>query len=108
MTETTCHDTGPDETMTAPAVAMQTAGVVEQRDRLVALWERVGASGDPLHRCTIGHYVADLCEDAAEALTWDIRALDAADMSTDDRVEAHHALVERGRVLSLAAPQFGR
>ncbi len=44
-----------------------------------------------MHRCTIGHYVADLCEDAAEALTWDIRALDAAVMLTDERVKAHHA-----------------
>ncbi|MBO0852316.1 MAG: hypothetical protein J2P18_00950 [Nocardia sp.] len=61
------------------------------RARLVALWEQVGVTGDPLHRCTIGHYLADLCEDAAEALTWDVRALDAAGALTDDRAQAHHA-----------------
>lgn len=91
MTDSTDNGTGPDETMTAIAMAMRTAGEAERRDRLLALWERVGAGGDPLHRCTIGHYLADLCDDAAEALTWDIRALDAADTLTDDRVKAHHA-----------------
>ncbi|MCZ4078949.1 hypothetical protein O1W68_13425 [Rhodococcus sp. H36-A4] len=91
MADSTENGTGPDETMAAIAVAKQTAGVAEWRERLLALWERVGAGGDPLHRCTIGHYLADVCDDAAEALTWDIRALDAADTLTDDRVKAHHA-----------------
>ncbi|WP_354561899.1 MULTISPECIES: hypothetical protein [unclassified Rhodococcus (in: high G+C Gram-positive bacteria)] len=91
MADSTDSGTGPDETMTAIAVAMRTAGVAERRERLQALWERVGAGGDPLHRCTISHYLADVCDDAAEALTWDIRALDAADTLTDDRVKAHHA-----------------
>ncbi|ORI13363.1 hypothetical protein [Rhodococcus sp. 1168] len=91
MAETIDNDTGPDETMTAIGAAMQTAGVAERRERLLALWERVGAGGDPLHRCTISHYLADVCDDAAEALTWDIRALDAADTLTDERVKAQHA-----------------
>lgn len=60
------------------------------RARLTTLWQEVGAAGDPLHRCTIGHYLADLCEDAAEALAWDVRALDAADALTDQRARAHH------------------
>ncbi|NUS43103.1 MAG: hypothetical protein HOQ24_05370 [Mycobacteriaceae bacterium] len=87
------ENAGVDETMAAIGEAMGIAGrdAAEGRDRLVALWDRVGAAGDPLHRCTIGHYLADLCDDAAEALTWDIRALDAADTLTDDRVKAHHA-----------------
>ena len=34
----------------------------ERRARLIALWERVGATGDPLHRCTICHCLADLCD----------------------------------------------
>lgn len=78
--------------MAAIAEAMALAGgdAAEARTRLVALWQRVGAAGDPLHRCTIGHYLADLCDDAAEALTWDVRALDAADALTDDRAMGHH------------------
>lgn len=66
-------------------------GQAEARGRLVALWQRVGVAGDPLYRCTIGHYLADLCDDVAEALTWDVRALDAADALTDDRAKAHDA-----------------
>lgn len=79
--------------MAAVAEAMTLAqdNIAEARVRLLALWEQVGVNGDPLHRCTIGHYLADLCDDAAEALTWDVRALDAADALTDDRAKAHHA-----------------
>ena len=93
MTDFTENNTESDETMTAIAEEMQIAGrdVVEGRARLVALWDSVGATGDPLHRCTLSHYLADLYDDAAEALTWDIRALDAADALTDERARAHHA-----------------
>lgn len=61
------------------------------RQRLTALWESIGADGDPLHRCTLAHYLADLCDHAAESLTWDVRALDAADSLTDERAQQHHA-----------------
>ncbi|WP_280335424.1 hypothetical protein [Nocardia wallacei] len=61
------------------------------RQRLTALWESIGADGDPLHRCTLAHYLADLCDHAAESLTWDVRALDAADSLTDERTQRHHA-----------------
>jgi Lon protease-like protein len=47
--------------------------------------------GRPLHRCTLAHYLADLYDDPALALTWDIRALDAADAITDERVQQHDA-----------------
>jgi hypothetical protein len=42
----------------------------------------------------LAHYLADLCSDAAEALTWDVRALDAADALTDERVKKHDAGVQ--------------
>ncbi|RDI55673.1 hypothetical protein DFR68_101507 [Nocardia mexicana] len=61
------------------------------RDRLTALWEKIGAEGDPLHRCTLAHYLADLFDHAADSLTWDVRALDAADALTDERARQEHA-----------------
>lgn len=61
------------------------------RARLLALWDRIGPTGDALHRCTLAHYLADLHPDAAQALIWDVRALDAAAALTDDRAQQHHA-----------------
>ncbi|MET8776707.1 hypothetical protein ABZV58_17015 [Nocardia sp. NPDC004654] len=72
------------------------------RTTLTALWTELGPQGDPLHRCTLAHYLADLHDDAAQALTWDLRALDAADSLTDERVRRHHAgLAVRGFYPSL-------
>ncbi|WP_435157283.1 hypothetical protein [Amycolatopsis sacchari] len=76
-----------DPTMLAITEAVQ----AQDRERLLALWSTTGPGGDPLHRCTLAHYLADLCEHPAEALTWDVRALDAADTLTDERAQAHHA-----------------
>ncbi|MFD4293400.1 hypothetical protein ACFWPA_14670 [Rhodococcus sp. NPDC058505] len=60
------------------------------RARLLDLWEEITPSGDALHRCTLAHYVADLHTDPAQALVWDVRALDAAAALTDERTERHH------------------
>ncbi|UGT45649.1 hypothetical protein LTV02_10240 [Nocardia yamanashiensis] len=84
----------PDPTMEAigAAVGIGRAGDVESARRdLLAIWEQIGVAGDPLHRCTLAHYLADLYEDPAESLVWDVRALDAADALTDDRAQQHHA-----------------
>lgn len=59
--------------------------------RLLDLWSPIGVSGDPQHRCSLAHYLADPYDDPAEALTWDVRALDAADTVTEQRVREHHA-----------------
>lgn len=56
--------------------------VAGARERLLGLWSEIGVTGDPLHRCTLAHYLADLYDDPARALTWDVRALDAADAVT--------------------------
>ncbi|MBF6296586.1 hypothetical protein IU459_03400 [Nocardia amamiensis] len=80
-----------DQTMTAitDAVALGHDGHLDDaRDALLALWSSLGPQGDPLHRCALAHYLADLYDDAAEALTWDIRALDAADSLTNDRAQS--------------------
>lgn len=39
---------------------------------------------------TLAHYLADLYDDPAESLVWDVRALDAADALTDERAREHH------------------
>lgn len=59
------------------------------RTALLALWSEIGVAGDPLHRCTLAHYLADLYDHPAEALVWDLRALDAADTLTDIRLHDH-------------------
>jgi hypothetical protein len=84
----------PEETMAAitRAVTLGRQGSTEAaRTALIEIWESIGPQGDPLHRCTLAHYLADLYDDAAQALSWDIRALDAADSLSNERVRQHHA-----------------
>ncbi|MGV9312337.1 hypothetical protein ACWDR0_09070 [Streptomyces sp. NPDC003691] len=84
----------PDPTMEAigHAVAEGQAGnSASARRKLLALWSAIGVTGDPLHRCSLAHYLADLYEDPAQALAWNIRALDAAGAVTEQRVQEHHA-----------------
>ncbi|WP_123666357.1 hypothetical protein [Actinocorallia herbida] len=93
----TTPSTDPDPTMEAigRAVAEGHAGdTAAARRELLALWSAIGPTGDPLHRCSLAHYLADLYEDPAQALAWDIRALDAADALTDHRVQEHHATLQ--------------
>ncbi|QWF84707.1 hypothetical protein HUW46_08159 [Amycolatopsis sp. CA-230715] len=56
------------------------------REKLTTLWEEdVHRGGDPLHQCALAHHLADLYEDPAEALAWNVRALDATDLLDDER-----------------------
>ncbi|MDX3665452.1 hypothetical protein [Streptomyces europaeiscabiei] len=90
----TSTSTSTDPTMEAigQAVTEGRAGdVVSARRRLLGLWSTIGVTGDPLHRCTLAHYLADLHTDPAQALVWDVRALDAADAVTQQRVQEHDA-----------------
>ncbi|MEV6542874.1 hypothetical protein [Streptomyces sp. NPDC051665] len=57
----------------------------EARDRLLGLWAELGEDGDPLHRCTLAHYLADTQDDPTDELAWDLRALSAADELGDGR-----------------------
>jgi hypothetical protein len=51
------------------------------------IWDEIGGEqGDPLHRCTLAHAMADVQDDVREELLWDQRALEAADLLTDARV----------------------
>ncbi|WP_430782418.1 hypothetical protein [Actinoplanes sp. G11-F43] len=54
------------------------------------MWERVGADGDALHRCSIAHYPADLQHAVADELRWDQRALAAVTDLDDARARGHH------------------
>ncbi|MFI7009287.1 hypothetical protein [Streptomyces sp. NPDC050145] len=51
----------------------------EARDRFLGLWAEIGENGDPLHRCTLAHYMAGTQDDPDDELAWDLRALSAAD-----------------------------
>ncbi|MEU8134034.1 hypothetical protein [Streptodolium elevatio] len=85
---------GPDPTMEAIGLAVTEGRVgdaASARRKLLGLWSAIGVTGDPLHRCTLAHYLADLHEDPAQALAWDTRALDAADAVTEHRLQNHHA-----------------
>ncbi|MEV5652796.1 hypothetical protein AB0L57_31480 [Nocardia sp. NPDC052254] len=82
-----------DSTMTAIGTAVERgrAGDIDRaRADLTDLWTGIGPTGDALHRCTLAHHLADLQPDPAQALIWDIRALDAADALTDARLRRHH------------------
>ncbi|MGH3916275.1 MAG: tetratricopeptide repeat protein [Pseudonocardiaceae bacterium] len=70
----------------------QGIGLSQRGDRDAArrlfeeIWNDIGGeSGDPLHRCALAHAMADVQDDLHHELTWDLRALDAADLVTDER-----------------------
>ncbi len=48
-------------------------------EQLERIWAELEFDGTPLHRCVVAHHRADLCDDAGDELTWDLRALAAAD-----------------------------
>jgi len=52
------------------------------------LWQEVGPEGDAFHRCAVAHAMADVQDDPHDELRWDLHALAAADLLTDDRVAA--------------------
>lgn len=86
------HDrqTGPDPVVEAITRAVghwrETGDAAAARERLLGLWAGTGVTGDAFHRCTLAHFLADLYDDPAEALIWDVRALDAADAVPAQRV----------------------
>ncbi|MFE9396741.1 hypothetical protein [Streptomyces flavidovirens] len=90
------QETSEDVTMTriGQAIMLLHAGDREEaRNRLGELWAEIGEDGDPFHRCTLAHYMADTQDDAGDELAWDLRALAAADGLTDERVARHDSSV---------------
>jgi hypothetical protein len=56
------------------------------RELFAAVWHEIGGlGGDPLHRCALAHSMADVQDDVNEELVWDLRAVAAADLLTDER-----------------------
>ncbi|MGJ0117814.1 hypothetical protein ACQ7HM_01280 [Williamsia sp. MIQD14] len=64
------------------------------RAALVDLWSEITAGGDPFHRCVLAHHLADMVDDPAQALMWDVRALDAADVLDDACAQEHHVSLQ--------------
>lgn len=58
----------------------------DARDLFARIWDDIGGEqGDPLYVCVLAHSMADVQDDVAEELVWDLRALSAADHITDER-----------------------
>lgn len=95
----------PDAVMTriGQVVMLHHAGDREEaRHRFLQLWAEIGEDGDPLHRCTLAHYMADAQDDPFDELAWDLRALGAAEELSDERLAAHEgALAVRALYPSL-------
>ncbi len=67
------------------------------RELFTRIWDDIGAEqGDPLHVCVLAHSMADVQDDVHQELVWDLRALAAADLVTDERA------AEAGVALSVA------
>jgi hypothetical protein len=59
----------------------------DARDLFAQIWDDIGGEqGDPLHVCVLAHSMADVQDDVRQELAWDLRALAAADLVTDERV----------------------
>ncbi|MEU0169416.1 hypothetical protein ABZ214_28845 [Streptomyces iakyrus] len=79
----------PDAVLTriGQVVMLHHAGDREEaRHRYLGLWAEIGQHGDPLHRCTLAHYLADTQDDPADELAWDLRALTAAEEAREESV----------------------
>ncbi|GAA2802556.1 hypothetical protein GCM10010522_20360 [Kribbella solani] len=57
------------------------------RELFARLWTDIGAEqGEPLHVCVLAHSMADVQDEVAEELAWDLKALAAAERITDEEV----------------------
>ncbi|MDH2425390.1 tetratricopeptide repeat protein [Sphaerisporangium sp. TRM90804] len=57
------------------------------RDLFARIWDDIGGErGDPLHVCVLAHSMADVQDDVRQELMWDLRALAAVGLVTDERV----------------------
>ncbi len=55
-------------------------------DLFAQVWTEIGGEDDdPFHVCALAHSMADVQDDVHEELLWDLRALAAADLLTDER-----------------------
>lgn len=67
------------------------------RDLFAQIWDDIGGEqADPLYVCVLAHAMADVQTDVRQELDWDLRALAAVQLVTDER------LAESGVTLSVA------
>ncbi|MHB1474201.1 MAG: tetratricopeptide repeat protein [Dermatophilaceae bacterium] len=81
--------TEPDATMTRIGKGLELSQQGEReaaRAVFAQVWSDMGGEGgDPFHRCALAHSMADVQEDVHDELLWDLRALEAAHLITDER-----------------------
>lgn len=94
MTDSTPAQDETMERITASVTKGRAGDSESARFELLSIWDDIGVGGDPFHRCTLAHYLADLFEHPAQALVWDVRALDAADELTDQRARRFEASLQ--------------
>jgi hypothetical protein len=97
---------GPDATMAriGAGLGLSQAGERKAARRLFEeVWGDIGGEGgDPFHRCALAHAMADVQDDVADELIWDLRALDAVSSITAERAAAAGVAVSvRGFLPSL-------
>lgn len=81
----------PDPVMTriGEAIALGQQGHrAEARASFAGIWAEIGDGGEPLHRLTLAHHLADVQDDPRDELAWDLRALEAAESVSDAAAEA--------------------
>jgi hypothetical protein len=85
----------PDDVMAriSQGIALTQRGeAVAAKALFSQVWGQIAEDGDPLHRLSLSHWMADLQDDAAEELRWDLRALAAADLLGDERAGLYPSL----------------
>ena len=80
------------EIMAAIAI-LQSGDRADGRRQLEAIWSRISDAPEPIHECTLAHYMADAQDDIADELAWDLRALNAALRCTDNDAQRHSQAV---------------
>jgi hypothetical protein len=74
-------------TRIAGGIALRERGDREGARAVFAqIWDEIGREGgDPFYRCALAHSMADAQDDPRLELRWDLEALAAADLLTDER-----------------------
>lgn len=65
--------------------------VSEARESMATIWSDLEDGGGAYHRCVLAHFIADTQQEAADELTWDLKALDIADDALAERVDGAEA-----------------
>ena len=69
------------------------------------LWDQVGSDdGDPVQRCAVAHWMADVQDDVQSELLWDLRALEA--MARSAGVSPYHFLRTFERLTGVTPHQY--